>query len=45
MALIDQHLLAADGATELPDGYQLRYDNGSHRYAELAEWISLERVR
>ena len=43
MALIEQHLLAAGGTTELPDDYQLRYDNGSHRYAELVEWISLER--
>ena len=44
MALIEQHLLAADGTKELPDGYQLCYDNGSHRYAELAEWIGLERL-
>ncbi len=44
MALIEQHLLAADEAKELPGGYELRYDNGSHRYADLAEWISLERL-
>lgn len=44
MALIEQHLLAADETTELPGGYQLRYDNGSQRYADLAEWISLERL-
>ena len=44
MALIEQHLLAADETAELPGGYQLRYDNGSHCYAELAEWIRLERL-
>ena len=44
MALIEQHLLAAEETTELPDGYQLRFESGSHRYADLAEWISLERL-
>ena len=44
MAFIEQHLLAADATEELPDGYQLRFDKGSERYAELAEWISLERL-
>ena len=44
MALVREHLAAADLTEELPDGFRLRYDKGSHRYAGLAEWITLERL-
>ncbi len=42
LALVREHLAAADQTEVLPEGFRLHYDQGSPRYAGLAEWISLE---